>query len=161
MTYGPGKYPSKEVCIYCGRRNVLLTDEHVVPFFIGGKHVISKASCLMCANITKKFEQDVARDLWGEARASYNAPTRRKKERAKSFVLKDPNGIDADLNVLADPAEGRVSPTTHHTARSAHHAVAAIAPAAHHAASEQEQESNDSDNSNDQPVSFFHFVFLL
>lgn len=41
------------------------------------------------------------RDLWGQARASYNAPTRRKKERAKSFVLKDPDGIKEDLTVLA------------------------------------------------------------
>lgn len=55
----------------------------------------------MCANITKKFEQQVARDLWGQARASYNAPTRRKKEQAKSFVLKDPKGVGADLTVLA------------------------------------------------------------
>ena len=56
----------------------------------------------MCANITKKFEQDVARKLWGDARASYNAPTRRKKERANSFVLKDPKGIGADLTVPAE-----------------------------------------------------------
>jgi hypothetical protein len=55
----------------------------------------------MCADITKKFEQDIMRDLWGPARASYNAPTRRKKERAKSFVLKDPKGVAKDLTVLA------------------------------------------------------------
>lgn len=102
MSHGPSKYLSKDVCIYCGKRDVLLTDEHVVPFFIGGKHVISEASCVMCANITKKFEQDIARDLWGAARASYNAPTRRKNERAKSFALKDPKGIDGDLTVLAE-----------------------------------------------------------
>lgn len=80
----------------------MLTDEHVVPFFIGGQHVIRKASCLMCADITKKFEQDVARGLWGDARTSYGAPTRRKNERAKSFLLKDPKGIKADLSILAE-----------------------------------------------------------
>lgn len=101
MSHGPTKYPSKGACIYCGKQNILLTDEHVVPFSIGGKHIISKASCVMCANITKKFEQDVMRDLWGQARASYNAPTRRKKERAKSFVLKDPKGVAEDLTVHA------------------------------------------------------------
>lgn len=100
MSHGPTKYPSKGACIYCGKQNILLTDEHVVPFSIGGKHIISKASCVMCANITKKFEQDVMRDLWGQARASYNAPTRRKKERAKSYVLKDPKGVAEDLTVL-------------------------------------------------------------
>jgi hypothetical protein len=101
MSHGSTKYPSKGACIYCGKQNILLTDEHVVPFSIGGKHIISKASCVMCANITKKFEQDVMRDLWGQARASYNAPTRRKKERVKSFVLKDPKGVADDLTVLA------------------------------------------------------------
>lgn len=95
-------YPSKDACIYCGKSNILLTDEHIVPFFIGGKNIMRKASCVMCANITKKFEQDVARKLWGDARASYNAPTRRKKERVKSFVLKDPKGIGADLTVSAE-----------------------------------------------------------
>lgn len=95
-------YPSKGACIYCGKSNILLTDEHIVPFFIGGKNIMRKASCVMCADITKKFEQDVARKLWGDARASYNAPTRRKKERVKSFVLKDPKGVSADLIVSAE-----------------------------------------------------------
>jgi HNH endonuclease len=95
-------FPSKGACIYCGKSNILLTDEHVVPFFIGGKHIIRKASCVMCANITKKFEQDVGRGLWGDARASYSAPTRRKKERAKSFVLKDLSGNRPDLIIPAE-----------------------------------------------------------
>ncbi len=99
MSHGPTRYPSKGVCIYCGKGKVLLTDEHVVPYFIGGKHVIEKASCLMCADITKKFEQDVARDLWGDARAAYQAPTRRKKERATSITLADPKRVGPDLVV--------------------------------------------------------------
>lgn len=57
---------------------------------------------MICANITGRFEQDIARGLWGEARASYNAPTRRKKEQAKFFLLKDPNGISGDLTVSAE-----------------------------------------------------------
>lgn len=100
MSHGPTKYQPKDACIYCGKR-VLLTDEHVVPLAIGGQHILRKASCVMCADITKKFEQDVMRGLWGQARASYNAPTRRKKERAKSFILKDPKGAAEDLTVLA------------------------------------------------------------
>lgn len=56
----------------------------------------------MCADITKKFEQDVARKLWGNARASYNAPTRNKKDRVQSFVLKDPKGVGVDLRISAE-----------------------------------------------------------
>jgi hypothetical protein len=61
--------------------------------------VIRNASCRDCANITKKFEQDVARDLWGDARTSYNAPSRRKKKRSTHIVLNDPNNPSRKLKV--------------------------------------------------------------
>jgi 5-methylcytosine-specific restriction endonuclease McrA len=70
MSHGPTKYPPKSHCIYCGKNGVPLTDEHIVPFSLGGQHILQNASCLECADITKKFEQDVARELWGDARAS-------------------------------------------------------------------------------------------
>ena len=57
---------------------------------LGGQHIICEASCLACADITKKFEQDVARELWGDARTSYNAPSRRKRERKTHILLADP-----------------------------------------------------------------------
>ncbi|MNN23093.1 hypothetical protein D3C81_1364770 [compost metagenome] len=50
---------------------------------MGGAHVIKNASCDDCARITSRFELDVARELWGDARASFNAPSRRKKKRKK------------------------------------------------------------------------------
>src|SRR4051812_37896737 len=102
MTHGPTKYPPKKCCIYCGRGDIQLTDEHIVPFALGGSHLLQKASCLVCADITKKFEQDVARGLWGDARASYGAPTRRKKERKSQQVLRDPASTSADLVVPMD-----------------------------------------------------------
>jgi hypothetical protein len=91
MTHGPTRIASKGACIYCGRKNALLTDEHIVPFALGGQHILEKASCLSCADITKKFEQDIARELWGDARKSYNAPSRRKKQRETHLVLSDPD----------------------------------------------------------------------
>jgi hypothetical protein len=96
---GNTQIPTRNVCIYCHKIGILLTDEHVVPYSLGGKHVLQRASCVQCANITKKFEQDVARDLWGDARASYNAPTRRKHERPKLFNLRDPKGLAPDIAV--------------------------------------------------------------
>ena len=76
-----------------------LTDEHIVPFSLGGKHVIRDASCHDCANRTKKFEQDVARDLWGDARTSYDAPSRRKKDRKSHIILDDPEDPSRKLKV--------------------------------------------------------------
>lgn len=92
MPHGPTYFESKGACIYCGVKNAQLTDEHIVPYSLGGQHVIRKASCLKCANITKKFEQKVARDLWGDARASFNAPSRRKKERPSIMYMGDGAG---------------------------------------------------------------------
>jgi hypothetical protein len=89
MPHSPTPIESKGACIYCGATGVRLTDEHAVPFALGGKHVIKDASCEACAKITTKFERDVARELWGDARISYNAPSRRKKERKTHIVLAD------------------------------------------------------------------------
>lgn len=58
-----------------------LTDEHVVPLSLGGTHVLKKASCRPCAAMTSRFERGVARELWGDARTAFAAPTRRKKKR--------------------------------------------------------------------------------
>jgi hypothetical protein len=78
---------------------VPLTDEHVVPLALGGVHILEGASCHACADITKKFEQDVARELWGDARNSYNAPSRRKKQRRTHIVLTDPENPGRKVKV--------------------------------------------------------------
>lgn len=90
MPQGPIYFERKSACIYCGMSNVRLTDEHVVPYSLGGSHVLRHASCLRCADVTKKFEQLVARDLWGDARTSFNGPTRRKRERQSHIFVPDP-----------------------------------------------------------------------
>lgn len=83
----PAYIESKGACIYCGAINVPLSNEHVVPFAIGGQLVIRKASCKKCADITKKFEQRVMRDLWGDARIAFDAPSRRKSKRKNKLVV--------------------------------------------------------------------------
>lgn len=89
MQRGSVYFPSKGACIYCGTTNVPLMDEHIVPYSLGGGHVLRHASCSTCEDMTKKFEQKVARDLWGDARTSFNAPTRRKRERKSHIVMLD------------------------------------------------------------------------
>jgi hypothetical protein len=39
--------------------------------------------------MTKTFEQKVVRDLWGDARTAYTAPTRRKRERKRYIEVTD------------------------------------------------------------------------
>ncbi|HXH47037.1 MAG TPA: HNH endonuclease [Bradyrhizobium sp.] len=90
MSHGHTRIPTRGQCIYCGATGVRLTDEHVVPLALGGAHILEGASCDTCANVTKKFEQDVARELWGAPRISYNAPSRRKKNRPSHIILSDP-----------------------------------------------------------------------
>ena len=103
MSHGPSKIPTKGCCIYCGKTDVKLTDEHFLPFSLGGQHVIEKASCHACADITKTFEQHVARDMWGDARNSYNAPSRRRKTRPSHITLRDP---DDPIRAVRVPYKG-------------------------------------------------------
>lgn len=95
---GPAYYPSKGACIYCGAKDRPLRDEHIVPYSLSGTHVIRNASCARCEDITKKFEQKVARDLWGDARTSFKQPTRRKNER--STHIKIPQGIGHGVQLV-------------------------------------------------------------
>lgn len=99
MSHGPTRIPSRGACIYCGASGVRLTDEHVIPLSLGGSHILEGASCDDCADITTKFERDVARDMWGDARNSYNAPSRRKKERKTHIILSDPDSPDRRVKV--------------------------------------------------------------
>lgn len=92
MARGPAYYPSKGACIYCGAKDRPLRDEHVVPYSLSGTHVLREASCARCEDTTKKFEQKVARDLWGDARTSFRQPTRRKKERRTHIEMPESEG---------------------------------------------------------------------
>ena len=99
MSHGPTRIPSKGRCIYCGKDDVKLTDEHFLPLALGGQHVIEKASCHACAVITSKFEQHVARDMWGDARNSYNATSRRRNRRPTHIALHDPDHFSRTVRI--------------------------------------------------------------
>jgi hypothetical protein len=101
MSRGPTHIPSRGACIYCRATGVRLTDEHVVPLSLGGGHVLQDASCDKCADITKKFEQRVARDLWGDARVSFNGPSRRKSKRPSHIWMENPDDRSKPLKLPA------------------------------------------------------------
>lgn len=99
MTHGPTYFPTKGACIYCRATSVKLTNEHIVPYSLGGQHVIREASCNQCSDITTKFEDKVARGMWGDARASFNAPSRKKHERPEFILMTNPDSRDSKIKV--------------------------------------------------------------
>ena len=58
--------------------------------------------------MTKKFEQKVARELWGDARTSFQQPTRRKKERRTHIEMPESEGQGVQLVPAAEYPAGFV-----------------------------------------------------
>lgn len=63
------KYPPVGKCIYCGATSYsddesrALADEHIIPFALGGSHILPEASCRACETITGSTEQVALRGL--------------------------------------------------------------------------------------------------
>ncbi|HEV2161650.1 MAG TPA: hypothetical protein VGR52_05380 [Stellaceae bacterium] len=76
---------AKEIgyCIYCGKRppEVKLAKEHIVPFSLNADVYLKNASCISCADITKKFELHVARNIFGHYRIHRGVQTGQPWER--------------------------------------------------------------------------------
>ena len=71
------QYSPINQCIYCGETEKL-TREHIVPYGLSGTAVLPKASCPACADITKRFEQDVLRGPMWAVRIYRQLKSRRK-----------------------------------------------------------------------------------
>lgn len=95
-------------CIYCGATSVELSDEHIVPYSLGGDVTLPEASCATCAATTSKFERQVARKVLGPYRTRTGAPTRRPKERPEMLTLKlvdqDGSRREIELEPSSHPA---------------------------------------------------------
>jgi hypothetical protein len=96
-------------CIYCGDASSELSDEHIIPYSLGGVLVLPKSSCRKCAHITHKFEGVCARQIFGKFRAKHNLPTRRPKERSKFLqvgtILPDGMTKKIEIPVSEHPTE--------------------------------------------------------
>ncbi len=80
--YGPvGK------CIYCGRNDVPLSDEHIVPYGLSGKFILRKASCQSCSEKTSLVERRVLRNHLIAPRAAMDLKTRRPSQRPTKFPI--------------------------------------------------------------------------
>lgn len=98
-------YPGFGRCIYCGATEGRLSDEHIIPFSLGGLLIIEKASCSACAKITCNFEGAVARSLFGDFRMRHKLPTRRPKERPTRIPLQIVSQTRPDIPLSLPVAE--------------------------------------------------------
>lgn len=83
-------------CIYCGSTNNL-SDEHIVPYGLGGNLILPLSSCKNCSNITSKFELAVLRGSMQPARVYCEIQSRNKHESAPnkySLVVERNNEIE-------------------------------------------------------------------
>jgi hypothetical protein len=92
------KSPPVGECIYCGSRDDL-TDEHIVPFALGGRLVLSKASCNACARITGAFEGCVLRGFMYRARVAGKFQTRKPKDRPEKLEV-ELLGSDGNTSIV-------------------------------------------------------------
>lgn len=81
------KYSAVGQCIYCGSAPKNLGDEHVIPFSLNGALVLPAASCRACEDITHRYEQTVARQIFGNFRMRHKVQTRHPKKRPTHITI--------------------------------------------------------------------------
>ena len=99
------KYLPANICIYCGENDIrLLTEEHIIPYSLGGFLKLPKSSCRKCASITRGITETISRTMYGHVRIRLNAPTRNKNQRPKHLKLnlKSPNGSTREIKIPAE-----------------------------------------------------------
>ena len=102
------RFSSPGRCIYCDRRDLLLSREHIIPAGIKGHMVLPAASCESCSKLTSQAEMHVLRDWWGVLRGTNGIYSARRKDSRKSTVTALVQGNDAteivDIPFEAMPA---------------------------------------------------------
>jgi HNH endonuclease len=85
---GQAKSRSAEIgaCIYCGSLENL-TEEHIIPYGLGGNLSLKKASCSNCAKITGKLEQTLLRGHWWPQRFRSKLQSRTKFKEIEPLVV--------------------------------------------------------------------------
>ena len=92
-------------CVYCGAKDGL-SDEHIVPFGLGGNIVLPDASCQSCVKITSAFEGRVLGGFMHRARTTGKFPTRRPRKRPTTHnvtLLRDGAAIETQLAPDQEP----------------------------------------------------------
>ncbi len=72
-------------CIYCD--GIGETDEHIIPFALGGRWKLLNASCERCRVTTSKCERNPLNENWAETRAVLDYPSRRRNFSNEKFPI--------------------------------------------------------------------------
>lgn len=94
-------YDSPGRCIYCGRSDVPLTDEHIVPLGLNGYQVIRNASCAACQQTINTIESNYMQKQYGVLRDIVGRRSRKKSNYQGTVELVYPNGFRRDVKVDA------------------------------------------------------------
>lgn len=97
-------------CIYCGAKDVVLTDEHIVPDGMGGKNILPKASCTDCQKIIHVFETYCQRTLLGNVRSFIGMKSSKKRPPQQPSALIIPKDGGPPRRVFAPIEELPVQP---------------------------------------------------
>jgi hypothetical protein len=100
-------------CIYCGTNAGQMTDEHVIPFGLGGGLILPKSSCKTCAKETARMEQIIQRMFLGPFRIRLGLPTRRPKERPQQLEIQ----ILRDGKIIRENVTASEFPLIYHTVK--------------------------------------------
>ncbi|RRN64635.1 HNH endonuclease [Caulobacter sp. 602-1] len=73
-------------CIYCGKCDGKLTDEHIIPDGLGGNLILAESSCVDCARITGQTEQVVLRKYLHNIRGALGIRSKKSTEKLKDFI---------------------------------------------------------------------------
>ena len=113
MTMGADVVDASEVfpvridrCVYCDATDDL-SDEHVLPYGLGGEWKLIAASCGRCRDTTSHLELVIQREHFLAVRTAASLPTRRKHERPTMLAQKlgTPNGaVELLLPIDQHPA---------------------------------------------------------
>lgn len=93
-------------CIYCSAADGL-TDEHVIPFSLGGEWKLLAASCPRCSRTTSAVERHVSREHLVACRTVLGLPTYHPKRRPKALpqaIMRGKTRLELSLAPESHPA---------------------------------------------------------
>ena len=100
----PIVYSAVGHCVYCGRRNVALGKEHIIPLGLDGGFILLKSSCSKCADITKRVENYCLRKMFGLFRAQINLQSNRHKKNKPQFHIRTVSGLKKTIDPKEAPS---------------------------------------------------------
>jgi hypothetical protein len=81
------EYPPVGRCIYCGRDDVELTLEHIIPESLDGVLELPDASCAACQKIINRgYEWTIGRTMFGDFRIRHNIRSKRPKAKRPTTI---------------------------------------------------------------------------